>query len=85
MGAFAHHNAGNGNAGGGMSKKKTGGPAFPTNGYFEGMTLRDYFAAHALPGAMVSLPPCTDDQAAKMTAAIAYKIADEMLKKAIES
>ena len=28
--------------------KETGGPAFPTNGWQEGMTLRDYFAAKAM-------------------------------------
>lgn len=30
---------------------ETGGPAFPNEGYarFEGMTLRDYFAAKAMP------------------------------------
>lgn len=35
-----------------MNKKNTGGPAFPSHGSMgevahEGMTLRDYFAAHA--------------------------------------
>jgi hypothetical protein len=36
-----------------MSTDKTGGPAFPVNGYspdFNGMTLRDYFAAKAMNG-----------------------------------
>ena len=33
----------------GMSKINTGGPAFPTQvASYEGMTLRDYFAAKAL-------------------------------------
>ena len=33
--------------------KETGGPAFPTNLY-NGMTLRDYFAAKAMQGLLAS-------------------------------
>lgn len=32
--------------------KVTGGPAFPTGTAFQGMTLRDYFAAKAMQGLM---------------------------------
>lgn len=31
-----------------MSKAENGGTAFPTNGWQDGMTLRDYFAAKAM-------------------------------------
>ncbi len=66
--------------------KETGGPAFPTdnahqNGpstfHFEGMTLRDYFAAKAMQ-AILSDPNYSnpDDK----LAASAYYIADAMLK-----
>ena len=45
-----------------------------------GMTLRDYFAAAALTGASASVPQLDNDQLAlRMTAAIAYAIADAML------
>ena len=62
-----------------MSNTKTGGPAFPTGTAFQGMTLRDCFAAKAMQGFMANkanpmqyLPE--DD------AKWAYKIADAMLK-----
>ncbi len=32
-----------------MSKENNGGPAYPTQGY-EGLTVRDYFAAKAMQG-----------------------------------
>jgi hypothetical protein len=68
-----------------MSDKQTGGPAFPTdnahqNGpstfHFEGMTLRDYFAAKAMQ-AILSDPNYSnpDDK----LAASSYYIADAML------
>ena len=54
--------------------KDNGGPAFPNEGYarFEGMTLRDYFAAKA----MQSL---AGKHAAKCVVIEAYEIADLML------
>lgn len=65
-----------------MSKSNDGGQAFPTpddasNYRVEGMTLRDYFAAHALTG-LWSGPDYegTQGQAAKWC----YDQADEMLK-----
>ena len=65
--------------------KNDGGPAFPTgnerqtgsNSYhYEGMTLRDYFAAHALQGGLAHNRP-----AAEMAgwAKWAYQVADAML------
>jgi hypothetical protein len=66
---------------GSMNNKDTSGPAFPvfpeTSGghaaAFQGMTLRDYFAAKAM--LRVSVNTSYED-----LAKTAYKIADEMLK-----
>lgn len=62
----------------------TGGPAFPVQSIYvedqetnsHGMTLRDYFAAKAMQGLLASEvhAPLED------FAAIAYKMANEMLK-----
>jgi hypothetical protein len=70
-----------------MITKDTGGAAFPQNtkivlgagqeihqGFMGGMTLRDYFAAKALPSV---LPLCKTYQYAAYEC---YAIADEMLK-----
>lgn len=63
----------------------TGGPAFPTESehqsgasryHYEGMTLRDYFAAKALQG-ILSDP--TVDNMADCLAKIAYELADAMI------
>lgn len=67
----------------------TGGPAFPSkkrvyvSGYsteqfepVDGMTLRDYFAAKALPGCI----QFCERERWEWAAARAYKIADAMLK-----
>ena len=57
----------------------TGGPAFPTehtdtSGLYDGMTLRDYFAAKAMQGILYEgLEPVE-------TAKHAYTMADAMLK-----
>ena len=56
-------------------------PAFPNEGFngwgepFQGMTLRDYFAAKAMQG-MITRRILSDEDDAK----IAYKMADAMLK-----
>ncbi len=64
----------------------TGGPAFPTDSaaqvgnqtwHFEGMTLRDYFAAHALQGIIAK---GEDEMFPVARAAEAYALADAMLK-----
>lgn len=59
-----------------MNKETTGGPAFPVAGY-QGMTLRDYFAAKAMEGFLAA--PDTgwlEEEIAEQ----AYKMADAMLK-----
>lgn len=70
-----------------MSEKPTGGPAFATaSPYgFQGMTLRDYFAAAALTGWIQTLgarygqPGYSDDGAAWQAAVLAYEVADAMI------
>jgi len=72
-----------------MSKKNTGGPAFPDDRFaVSGMTLRDYFAAQAmnaffggLLAAAVKDPSCllTPDYSALMADGC-YSAADAMLK-----
>ena len=71
----------------------TGGPAFPTESaqqtgthtwHYEGMTLRDYFAAKAMPIAAGGLNQpgenfVRDDHYSRL-AQDAYKLADAMLK-----
>lgn len=57
----------------------TGGPAFPSHGSMgevthEGMTLRDYFAAHVLAAIYA------DYTTSEVAAEFAYEYADAMLK-----
>jgi|TARA_R110000868_G_scaffold228490_1_gene481478 hypothetical protein len=76
-----------------MIDEKTGGPAFPLvaqNWHHKGMSLRDYFAAHALQGFIA----CNSGQlggpgdraliggrsAEDAVSSAAYRYADEMLK-----
>lgn len=64
--------------------KETGGPAFPNEGFngwgepFQGMTLRDYFAAKAMQGMLAENGggAFTNDDVAEW----AYHLADAMLK-----
>lgn len=71
-----------------MSTQDNGGPAFPVPGLhndadFNGMSLRDYFAAKALQGMLTtSGAPALNglDGFEKFTAKAAYLMADEMLK-----
>lgn len=58
-----------------MSKENNGGPAYPTQGY-EGLTVRDYFAAKA----MQSIPLSIELNEHKLIATAAYQMADAMLK-----
>lgn len=64
-----------------MSDKNTGGPAFPSKDMpysaddRKGMTLRDYFAAKALPIVMPDNRAYPND-----AAKAAYQFADAMLK-----
>ena len=55
--------------------KETGGPAFPIPHYTHGMTLRDYFAAKAMQGWIVSNVEASNKQFAEA----AYEMADAML------
>ena len=65
-------------------------PAFPTsnwqkiapmaNGYNEGMTLRDYFAAKAMQGLLRQYPDHLMNSPANEVACDAYSMADAMLK-----
>lgn len=63
-----------------MSNPKDGGPAFPAEddeNWFHGMSLRDYFAAKALPKC---LEHAWGEEDCEVSAAIgAYAIADAML------
>ncbi|GKI83995.1 hypothetical protein [Klebsiella variicola] len=66
-----------------MSKENNGGPAYPTQGY-EGLTLRDYFAAKAMQGWLASYPESNQHPVAthheNMVAELSYMMADAMLK-----
>ena len=66
-----------------MSEIDTGGPAFPTGTAFQGMTLRDYFAAKAMQTIM-SPSPVTGQYPQpnefEGCAVGAYQMADAMLK-----
>jgi hypothetical protein len=66
--------------------KDTGGPAFPVPGLhenndYDGMTLRDYFAAKAMQ-AMIQTPPTKwpEDMMGRSISVCAYEMADSMLK-----
>ena len=59
-------------------KKETGGPAFPTGTAFQGMTLRDYFAAKAMQGILSSPQYWIGEDSQLVNAA--YELADAMLK-----
>lgn len=72
-----------------MSKKNTGGPAFPrapfdenecTGDGAEGMSLRDYFAAKNMNFQLIKEVPPYDAYNYKNAAVRAYKYADAMLK-----
>ncbi|HHL1692043.1 TPA: hypothetical protein ACQ299_000955 [Klebsiella pneumoniae] len=66
-----------------MSKENNGGPAYPNQGY-EGLTVRDYFAAQAMRGWLASYPERDKHPVAthheNMVAELSYLMADAMLK-----
>lgn len=72
-----------------MSKTNDGGPAFPggfretdddnVHPFYQGMTLRDYFAAKAMQ-AYSSSPEWRVDMPQDGTALAAYRMADAMLR-----
>lgn len=51
-----------------------GGPAFPSPGAFDGMSLRDWFAGQAISGAIGKF------RVAQTAAEYAYRVADAMLE-----
>lgn len=59
-----------------MEKVSDGGPAFPRQGC-DGMSLRDYFAAHALAGMLAD--ECTREVGCPKIAENAYRYADAMI------
>jgi hypothetical protein len=66
-----------------MSNTNTGGPAFPVPGLhenndYDGMTLRDYFAAKAMQA--ILLDPRNESNSYNIDANNAYMVADAMLK-----
>lgn len=66
-----------------MSNTNTGGPAFPVPGLhenndYDGMTLRDYFAAKAMQA--ILLDPRNESDSYNIDANNAYMVADAMLK-----
>jgi hypothetical protein len=65
--------------------KDTGGPAFPChpgieNPLYDGMTLRDYFAARALQNFRDQIGSQSDQEWFDLIAEGAYRLADAMLK-----
>ena len=63
-----------------MSNTNTGGPAFPVGTAFQGMTLRDYFAAKAMQTLLIAQPkdwPMGFDVSVSVAA---YQMADAMLE-----
>jgi hypothetical protein len=60
--------------------KDTGGPAFPTGTAYQGMTLRDYFAAKAMQGIVSVLNRGIRPTDMEAVCKDAYAIADAMLK-----
>ena len=62
----------------------TGGPAFPTTVYsnesYQGMTLRDYFAAKAMQGMIANSNLIVKGMFSEDNFEVAYKAADAMLK-----
>jgi hypothetical protein len=72
-----------------MSARNDGGPAYPVPGLqndpdFNGMSLRDYFAAQAMQAAIGLIPhmqpPTSGKTVPDCLTAMAYEYADAMLK-----
>ena len=63
-----------------MNNTNTGGPAFPAGTAYQGMTLRDYFAAKALQGELACQRGDYEWHSIEKLAAHSYNIADAMLK-----
>lgn len=72
-----------------MSNSNDGGSAFPEpiNAQCGGMSIRDYFAAKAMQGLVATFDGMTSDDIAESipaASAIAYAMADAMLKERIK-
>ena len=69
-----------------MSNKDKGGPAFPNEGFngwgepFQGMSLRDYFAAKAMQALIIANGPAPQGGWPTYAERTAYLVADAMLK-----
>ena len=66
-----------------MSDTNKGGPAFPLNlpeKWYEGMSLRDYFAAKAMQALIIANGPTLAGGWPTYAERTAYTIADAMLK-----
>ena len=61
-----------------MENRRDGGQAFPVRGLWEGMTLRDYFAAAAIAG-LAEKPGEGCIEYMQQRARVAYQIADAMI------
>lgn len=59
--------------------KNTGGPAFPVGTGYQGMSMRDYFAAQVVTS-FVDFGTLSEDEYFHQAAQAAYKLADAMLK-----
>jgi hypothetical protein len=58
----------------------TGGPAFPSHGSIhQGMTLRDYFAGHALAHITVLIDAHEENKSVAIIADWSYMVADAMI------
>jgi len=62
-----------------VSKVDNGGPAFPMEGYADGMTLRDYFAAAALTGLLAHVIGVARARDERDYAKRCYEYADAMI------
>ncbi|AZD50538.1 hypothetical protein [Pseudomonas chlororaphis] len=68
-----------------MSNQNNGGPAFPLtressfSKNYEGMTLRDYFAAKAMQGWLATFTDIEVSPTPEGVATLSYQIADAML------
>ena len=63
-----------------MHHTETGGPAFPAGTAYQGMTLRDYFAAKAMQGLIAQSAGTALGSRVEVAAEYAYAAADAMLK-----
>ena len=68
-----------------MNDTNTGGPAFPFEGIWKGMTLRDYFAAKAMQGMLADPDTARTVRVSRRkldeaVSELSYMFADAMIK-----